>query len=288
MSGRATTRCKRPRSGFPRHATSWPARLSRPRWPQGRYKAGVGSILDLLTAQSALAEARSQEAQARSLWFLSIAQLAHSTGVLEPGAPLFPKSPNPARTGGAQVGSSFSLLGRRSSRFRSTACGRKPAPAGPRSSRSRAAKVENKAAPCRSDNRQRAAVQTVAVKALVSGEIQQVALPRGPGRAAGRPPLPDRPAPLPGRARPGAGGARARPGARPRPRRTAKRYDELVKKDYVTASSTSRAADAEAALATARADQAAVETRAAATLLLHDHGADHRAHRRDRSSSGTW
>jgi outer membrane protein len=54
---------------------------------QGRYKAGVGSILDLLTAQSALAEARSLEAQARSLWFLTIAQLAHATGVLEPGAP---------------------------------------------------------------------------------------------------------------------------------------------------------------------------------------------------------
>ncbi len=54
---------------------------------QGRYKAGVGSILDLLTAQSALAEARSQEAQARSLWFLAIAQLAHATGGLEPGSP---------------------------------------------------------------------------------------------------------------------------------------------------------------------------------------------------------
>ncbi len=54
---------------------------------QGRYKAGVGSILDLLTAQSALADARSQEAQARSLWFLSVAQLAHATGVLQPGSP---------------------------------------------------------------------------------------------------------------------------------------------------------------------------------------------------------
>ncbi len=47
----------------------------------------MGSILDLLTAQAALADARSQEAQARSLWFLSIAQLAHATGVLEPGSP---------------------------------------------------------------------------------------------------------------------------------------------------------------------------------------------------------
>jgi TolC family type I secretion outer membrane protein len=54
---------------------------------QGRYKSGVGSILDLLTAQAALAEARSQEAQARSLWFLSIAQLAHATGMLDPTSP---------------------------------------------------------------------------------------------------------------------------------------------------------------------------------------------------------
>jgi outer membrane protein len=54
---------------------------------EGRYRSGVGSILDLLTAQSALAGARSQDAQARSLWFLSIAQLAFSTGVLQPGSP---------------------------------------------------------------------------------------------------------------------------------------------------------------------------------------------------------
>jgi outer membrane protein TolC len=53
---------------------------------EGRYRAGVGSILDLLTAQSALADARSQEAQARSLWLLAMAQLAHATGSLEPGA----------------------------------------------------------------------------------------------------------------------------------------------------------------------------------------------------------
>lgn len=66
---------------------------------QGRYKAGVGSILDLLTAESALADARSQEAQARSLWFLTIAQLAHAAGVLEPGSPeirALPAGPQPA------------------------------------------------------------------------------------------------------------------------------------------------------------------------------------------------
>jgi outer membrane protein len=53
----------------------------------GRYKTGVGSILDLLTAQSAYASARAQEAQARSDWFLAMAQLAHDTGALAPPAP---------------------------------------------------------------------------------------------------------------------------------------------------------------------------------------------------------
>lgn len=52
----------------------------------GRYKAGVGSILDLLTTQASLAQARAEEVQSRSLWFLSMAQLAHATGSLLPKA----------------------------------------------------------------------------------------------------------------------------------------------------------------------------------------------------------
>ncbi len=52
-----------------------------------RYKAGVGSIIDLLTAQSALASARAQEIQARANWFISMAQLGHDTGMLGPEAP---------------------------------------------------------------------------------------------------------------------------------------------------------------------------------------------------------
>ena len=52
----------------------------------GRYKAGVGSILDLLTAQTAFANARAQEVQARANWFLAMAQLAHDTGALAPPA----------------------------------------------------------------------------------------------------------------------------------------------------------------------------------------------------------
>jgi outer membrane protein TolC len=50
----------------------------------GRYKEGVGTILDLLTAQSAYASARASEAQARSDWLLAMAQLAHDTGSLGP------------------------------------------------------------------------------------------------------------------------------------------------------------------------------------------------------------
>jgi outer membrane protein len=48
----------------------------------GRYRAGIGNILDLLTAQSALENARAEEVQARTDWFLSVAQLAHDTGTL--------------------------------------------------------------------------------------------------------------------------------------------------------------------------------------------------------------
>ena len=48
-----------------------------------RYKAGVGNILDLLTAESALESARAQEVQARADWFQAVAQLAHDTGELK-------------------------------------------------------------------------------------------------------------------------------------------------------------------------------------------------------------
>jgi outer membrane protein TolC len=50
----------------------------------GRYKAGVGSVLDLLAAQTALASARAQQVDARLAWSVSLAQLAHDAGVLDP------------------------------------------------------------------------------------------------------------------------------------------------------------------------------------------------------------
>jgi outer membrane protein len=49
---------------------------------RGRYKEGVGSIVDLLVAQSALAAARAQDVDTRWQWRTSLAQLAHDVGVM--------------------------------------------------------------------------------------------------------------------------------------------------------------------------------------------------------------
>ncbi|HZS58388.1 MAG TPA: TolC family protein [Gemmatimonadaceae bacterium] len=48
----------------------------------GKYKQGVGSILDLLTAEAALASARATEAQTRWTWYADLAQLSHDAGVI--------------------------------------------------------------------------------------------------------------------------------------------------------------------------------------------------------------
>jgi outer membrane protein len=48
-----------------------------------RYRAGVGNIIDLLTAEAALESARAQEVQARADWFVTVAQLAHDVGKAE-------------------------------------------------------------------------------------------------------------------------------------------------------------------------------------------------------------
>jgi TolC family type I secretion outer membrane protein len=50
----------------------------------GMYKQGLGDIISLLNAQSTLALARAQEIEARTTWFLTMARLAHDTGVLTP------------------------------------------------------------------------------------------------------------------------------------------------------------------------------------------------------------
>ncbi len=63
---------------------------------RGKYQQGVGSILDLLTAETALASARSQQVQSRWMWYSSLAQLSHDVGVIglhgEPQLSLGPDS----------------------------------------------------------------------------------------------------------------------------------------------------------------------------------------------------
>ncbi len=50
----------------------------------GRYQTGVGTILDLLSAQAALEVARATQVEARADWDVALAQLAHDTGTLGP------------------------------------------------------------------------------------------------------------------------------------------------------------------------------------------------------------
>ena len=62
----------------------------------GRYREGVGSIVDLLIAQSALADARAQSIQTRWQWRQALAQLAHDVGTLGiRGEPTLTRDMNP-------------------------------------------------------------------------------------------------------------------------------------------------------------------------------------------------
>jgi len=65
----------------------------------GRYRAGVGSILDLLTAQAALASARQSRIQAGTNWYVSRATLAQAMGALDSGL-LSALSPTPSPASG--------------------------------------------------------------------------------------------------------------------------------------------------------------------------------------------
>jgi outer membrane protein TolC len=63
----------------------------------GRYREGVGTIVDVLLARTALASARADEIQARWEWHTALAQLAHDAGTLDlagrPNIPLDSSSP---------------------------------------------------------------------------------------------------------------------------------------------------------------------------------------------------
>ena len=49
-----------------------------------QYKQGTNTILDVTSAQSSLADARAQQANAFQQWYTSLANLAYSTGILSP------------------------------------------------------------------------------------------------------------------------------------------------------------------------------------------------------------
>ncbi len=51
---------------------------------RARYRQGVGSVIELVTAEQELASARAQQVQAHVDWHTSLVQLAHDAGLLEP------------------------------------------------------------------------------------------------------------------------------------------------------------------------------------------------------------
>lgn len=53
---------------------------------RARYRAGVGTILEVLSTQTAEAETRVQSIQARLNWYIALAQLGHAVGALPAGA----------------------------------------------------------------------------------------------------------------------------------------------------------------------------------------------------------
>jgi outer membrane protein TolC len=62
---------------------------------RGRYREGVGSILDLLAAQAALEEARAEDVRARFDYLVAVARLARASGRLELPAPEGGAAPPP-------------------------------------------------------------------------------------------------------------------------------------------------------------------------------------------------
>jgi outer membrane protein len=64
----------------------------------GRYREGVGTILDILVARTALDSARAENIQARWEWRTALAQLAHDVGSIDTrGRPNIPVVARPER-----------------------------------------------------------------------------------------------------------------------------------------------------------------------------------------------
>lgn len=76
---------------------------------RGRYEAGVGSLIELLNAQSALAGARQQDVQAKYSWRTGRATLAQAVGVLD-GSLLQPPAPASTPPSGSPTSAAESPL----------------------------------------------------------------------------------------------------------------------------------------------------------------------------------
>ena len=125
------------------------------------------------------------------------------------------------------------------------------------------------------------AYNTVTVRTRVDGADRQDRLQGRPDRQGGRPAGPDRPAAVPGRARPGQGEEGAGRSQRsPTPSSTSQRYSTLAKQSFAT----QQQLDTQNALVNAahRADRRrrrGDRRRAGAARLHHDPRADHRPRR---------
>ena len=226
----------------------------------GRYRAGVGTLLDLLAAQSALASARAQRVDARLSWSVSLAQLAHDAGVLDPsgGHPL--RLSTDTHDGNAPMTRSTATRGLLALAFVLAACRKDPAPIQAPVPVT-AALAERRDVPFElAATGTVEPIQTVAVQPQVSGPIVRIAFREGQEVTRGQVLFEIDPRPFQAAlAQAEAALARDKAQATNADAET-QRYSELASKDYVTAQQFAQVrTDAATATANVAGSQAAVD-----------------------------
>jgi outer membrane protein TolC/biotin carboxyl carrier protein len=227
----------------------------------GRYRAGVGTLLDLLAAQSALASARAQRVDARLSWSVSLAQLAHDAGVLDTrGEHPLRLSTDTHDDGNASMTRLTARRGLLALALVVSACRKDPTPVQP------AVPVTAAVAERRDVPFELAAtgtvepIQTVAVQPQVSGPIVRIAFKEGQEVTRGQVLFEIDPRPFRAAlAQAEAALARDKAQAANAEAET-RRYSELASKDYVTAQQFEQVrTDAATATANLAGSKAAVE-----------------------------
>ena len=229
-----------------------------------RYKAGVGSVLDLLAAQTALANARAQYVDARLSWSVSLAQLAHDAGVLDPKGGTSLRLPTPPRydpTPRRCHPDDFDPPALTADRVVSSCLLREeghaqapPVPVTVGTVATRSVPYELAATGTVEP------IQTVAVQAQVSGPIVQVAFREGQDVKKGQVLFELDPRPFQAALKQAEGLLARDHATAANAAEQAKRYSTLAEKEYVTAEQNDAArSGAAAATATVAASQAAVD-----------------------------